>query len=594
MLPSALGVTRLSSFHIDMPTDLIIGGIGLVALSHVFEQALRAYDFFIVASRTANDDCHTIATKVLIEKHRFELYGKYMNLSRNGRDRTIQSHSNGDQNLISSTIQRVESLLVNTDKLFEYYGIMVRHESGDVEMGELRSSLPPTEQSDTRRASHTLSQLKAAQVVPSEMKASQKLRWTWKDNAQADKLHRDLRDLNDQLWNILAPHTASMLAKGVPSFVLPGLNDWSILHEISETSQDNNQGILQDCADLRSTITTSESELTGSGSDRWRHLVLRKQALQISASSIESGTNLSFGKYHGVSGVEQVLIEYKTVHPDVGHKDRALVKHRLHHLTFSLSKGRSPEICLFQSVGFFEATTNPLRYGLVYKLPETDTCHPPMVSLASLLAEGQPRFQYLLGDRFRLAAALANAVLHTHASGWFHKNIRPENIFFQKIEAGQAKVSQPWLLGFGSARPSDVNEKSLLSEEDRGSVDWYRHPDYQSQKPNRRFEHRFDYFSLGVVLACVGPWEGIDRLVSKFGEKHPRDTKNASTWARFLHSRMETYNGFSCGQIYRDVVLRCLTADIHAMTEGGPQMSEADWQKWFLFQVVHQLQRCSA
>ncbi|KAL9611002.1 MAG: hypothetical protein Q9167_004316 [Letrouitia subvulpina] len=567
-----------------MPAELIIGGISLVALSSVFEQALRAYDFFVVASRTASDDFHMVATKILIERHRFELYGQYMNLSRNGQDVPIQSQSIRDQDFISNIVQEIGSSLANSEALFEKYGISVRPGSDDIEMNR----------SQSERNRQTSAPLTLVEAQHTDLRASQRWRWSWTDNAKAEKLQRHLHELNNQLWSLLSPQNTAMLTRSMPSFLLPGLNDQVTLQDIGEqASQHQIHRLLQDCADLRRSVIKPDA-LVGK-SDEWQHLVLPKESIRLTKSYTAGGTQLSVGTFTRMQESEPVLIEYKAVHPGLEPKDRALVKSRLHQLAFVLSKERSSDICLFQCAGFCEVSSHPLRYGLVYKFPSIGGSQLlDIVTLESLLADKYSYHRYMLGDRFGLAIALANALLQTHASGWYHKRIHPENIVFQKTENGQPKLSSPRLIGFGSARPSDVNEKSLGSEQSTDNIDYFCHPDYQT--PSRRFEKRFDYFSLGVLLACIGPWDSLQGLVKKFHEKHPSDTKNAFAWASFLQDRVNSYLGSSCGRIYRDVVLRCLRGeDAHPlMGEVGhaQQWSEADSQRWFLFRIVHQLQRC--
>ena len=123
-----------------MSAELIIGGVSLVALSSCFGQALRAYDFFLTASKAASHDFHRIATRILFERYRFELYGEYMDFSGNTWDvARLRSHSSRDQDFISSTIQEINSLLADSGRLLKRYGITVSPEAEDIEMGLPRS-----------------------------------------------------------------------------------------------------------------------------------------------------------------------------------------------------------------------------------------------------------------------------------------------------------------------------------------------------------------------------------------------------------------------------------------------------------------------
>ena len=570
-----------------MTTELVIGSVSLVALSTCFEQALRAYDFFLAASKTASHDFHRIATRILYERYRFELYGEYMELSGDTGDVTrLRSHSSRDQDFITSTIKEIDSLLADSERLLKRYGITVSSGAEDIEMNPPRSRALAFRQQSP-------SAISPVQAQRTKLGTSQRLRWTWTDNAKAEKLQRDLRDLNDQLWGVLSPQNASALRNGMPSFVLPGLTDGDTLREIQEqASQDQQQHPLGDCAGLRRSINMPSAQVVQSV--QWKQVMLPKTGVKVSEVSVGRNSQIHVGVFERTQGLEHVLIEYKYIHPGLKPGDSALVKTRLHQLAYTLSQKVSSELCLFQYAGFFEASSNPLKYALVYKLPEVGIQQKPnVVSLASILCEENSYYRCTLGDRFRLAAMLANAVMQIHAAGWYHKNLRPENVIFFQTDSGRPRLDSPRLVGFGSARPSDVTETSLLSEQRSDNVDWHRHPKYQASRRDARFEKRYDYFSLGVMLASIGLWEESNAVVKKFCARNPSEVKNAGAWASFLCTRVEDNLGSSCGRIYRDAVLRCLRGESGVgASEQSPD--ETDSQRWFLFQVVQQLQRCCA
>lgn len=168
--------------------------------------------------------------------------------------------------------------------------------------------------------------------------------------------------------------------------------------------------------------------------------------------------------------------------------------------------------------------------------------------------------QSALGDRFALALSLCYAVLQWHASGWLHKDINTENIVFLNNRSGPPAISAPKLLGFGSSRPDELSEESLMTLPDEGTVDWFRHPDYRFSAA-AKFHLSYDYYSLGVVLLAIGWWDTVNNLAKKYVQRHPSDSRNPRRWAEFLVKRVETSIGSTCGQIYRSVVLRCLRGD---------------------------------
>jgi hypothetical protein len=109
-------------------------------------------------------------------------------------------------------------------------------------------------------------------------------------------------------------------------------------------------------------------------------------------------------------------------------------------------------------------------------------------------------------------------VLQWHASGWLYKSIDTENIVFPKHESGGPVLAAPRLLGFGSSRPDEVLEVSLMTLPSEGVVEWFRHPEYQN--PTRKKFHRsYDYYFLGVVLLAIGWWDTVENLAKRFVDK---------------------------------------------------------------------------
>lgn len=213
-----------------------------------------------------------------------------------------------------------------------------------------------------------------------------------------------------------------------------------------------------------------------------------------------------------------------------------------------------------------EESLEPLRYDIVLKM--ADIPGSGIVSLETFLTDGRTLYQTDLGDRFALALSLCYAVLQWHASGWLHKGINIENVVFLKNRSESPAISAPKLLGFASSRPDELSEESLMTFPAEGTVDWFRHPDYQIPTA-AKFHRSYDYYSLGVVLLAVGWWDTVDNLAKKFVQRHPSDSSNPKRWAEFLVKRVETSLGSTCGHIYRSVVLRCLRGDFGLDDKGN-------------------------
>jgi serine/threonine protein kinase/uncharacterized membrane protein YhaH (DUF805 family) len=106
-----------------------------------------------------------------------------------------------------------------------------------------------------------------------------------------------------------------------------------------------------------------------------------------------------------------------------------------------------------------------------------------------------------------LAVAMLDALNYAHASGFVHRDIKPDNIFAEHHHGGRVV----WrLMDFGIAR--NAVDHGLTSTGQFIGTRRYASPE-QIQDP-RGVDHRADLFSLGVTLweATTGmvPWEKVD------------------------------------------------------------------------------------
>ncbi|KAH8896148.1 hypothetical protein GQ53DRAFT_614312, partial [Thozetella sp. PMI_491] len=180
------------------------------------------------------------------------------------------------------------------------------------------------------------------------------------------------------------------------------------------------------------------------------------------------------------------------------------------------------------------------------------------VTLESLLASRENGGIEALGRRFRLAQALAKSLMFLHASGWYHKGLKPEAIVFQKIGNGPVDITEPRLMGFEFSRPNREHELSL---DNRGvsELNLYTHPERQSSNPPR-FRVIHDYYSLGMCLIAVGWWRPISTLERGF-MRQPRTGTTGRTpfeWQTYIMEQASTLLKSLCGELYADAVLACL------------------------------------
>ena len=189
-------------------------------------------------------------------------------------------------------------------------------------------------------------------------------------------------------------------------------------------------------------------------------------------------------------------------------------------------------------------------------------------SLRALLADPcNERFgkKHSLSDRIQLARSIAAAVLYVHASGFVHKNIRPDNIIvFEPHLAATTPISereactfpraigQPYLAGYDGIRKEDA--ATLMID----TVEWHQrlyHPPERLREKSQRtkFTWRHDIYSLGVVLLEIAMWENFADERGRIG-KH---LKAATDPSGFLMSQVKQVPRL-LGNIYGDAVLACL------------------------------------
>ncbi|CAN9143681.1 unnamed protein product [Alternaria alternata] len=107
-------------------------------------------------------------------------------------------------------------------------------------------------------------------------------------------------------------------------------------------------------------------------------------------------------------------------------------------------------------IGYLNDLSNSHRTGLVFRVPPDLGMAVP-ISLLDIIKGYKETSTPPLGDRFKLAQALATTVMQLHTSDWLHKALRGDNILFFSGLAGP--ITDPYLAGFEYAR--DMNMQSL-------------------------------------------------------------------------------------------------------------------------------------
>lgn len=179
------------------------------------------------------------------------------------------------------------------------------------------------------------------------------------------------------------------------------------------------------------------------------------------------------------------------------------------------------------------------QIGFVFDVP--DGVFPKPTSLFRILASNDVRLS--LGDRFRLAFALARCISRLQMVEWVHESFRSENILFfpqpqqRKNPENPCDYGKPLVLGFEPSRPEgDFSSGFADTCLER---DVYRHPERQG-RPGRRFCKIHDIYALGKksslsIFAITHSAQGSCSLRSACGSVPSTSKRIAS---KLLETRM--------------------------------------------------------
>lgn len=244
------------------------------------------------------------------------------------------------------------------------------------------------------------------------------------------------------------------------------------------------------------------------------------------------------------------------------------------------------------------------RFGTIYSLPlHSSTLRQPVTLQDFFPRDGNTLSELkepLLSERFKLAHALSSGVHALHSAGWLHKELSSRNVVFLYRTSGsddpepQIQISEPYIVGFGYARP-DTEEAVSLAGSSGGGLDLYRHPLLRGMGQGTeeegqsipRFQRKFDVYSLGLILLEIGLWDRVATF------ERSTDRADPQALADRLVRVCKEHLGHRLGAVYRDVVVRCIRG-LHKEDnddKGDGDRKEEDLMG-FYWGVVRDLAKC--
>ncbi|EXJ91694.1 hypothetical protein A1O3_00244 [Capronia epimyces CBS 606.96] len=293
-----------------------------------------------------------------------------------------------------------------------------------------------------------------------------------------------------------------------------------------------------------------------------------------------------------------VVVEWKVLYKE----SKGKILPRVRSLAYLLSTTQHPAFRIPKCIGLVEEEA---QIGLIFERPagSKDSIYSPK----PLLECFNKRYPLPSASvRLQLALKVIQVFQLLHVAGWWHKDLRSENIaFFPRCDdtalisdpsAFEALLLHPMLMGFSFAReasPSAISEQPS----DEVSHDIYRHPEALGQ-PSKSFDEDKDNYALGMVLVEIAEWRSLrsilraDKVIN-----FDRDVSfdQLSTIQSFMlqegKDSIAQRVAFRLGRSYLKLVMLCLRAPSAFAPGHLEQQSSASRQKMFE-EAVRELEEC--
>lgn len=191
-------------------------------------------------------------------------------------------------------------------------------------------------------------------------------------------------------------------------------------------------------------------------------------------------------------------------------------------------------------------------FDFLYQFPHTVAGGSRLVpkSLADLFKDGLT--EPALEEKINFGKALVSSIHQLHAADWLHRNISPASVVFfvADTETPQVRWAEPYLVNFRHCRP----DGSIWTTDGPTPEKDYQHPEYLGDGDSllpTRFQKRYDYYSIGIILLEVGLWQPLIKKLQARGGT-PAELRNILTQKHVPELRR------IMGQRYRKAVQECL------------------------------------
>ncbi|KAI9692661.1 MAG: hypothetical protein M1820_009495 [Bogoriella megaspora] len=398
------------------------------------------------------------------------------------------------------------------------------------------------------------------------------IRWSFQDKKRTEEILKDFSDLNSRIHEHIK---LCCLASSI------GLN----LQHLQRLQNDKSSIQLGFDIDATLQLTASEANTTTNSfeltNDPWTEALRRATPVEgrFGLFRYESRTFLQEHQRYDGAYDPSAKIDERT-------------KLRIDDLAKLLHQPKEKVFCIPRCVGWKYL---PERSSIAFVFETPEGCQPEPISLYKLL--DMKTVKLTLGQRFKLALALARCITQLQMVKWVHESFRSENILFfppennengsisnADVAASRINFANPCVLGFEFSRPEiDFSQglADLCLERDV-----YRHPERQG-RPGKVFNKIHDIYALGVVLLEIGLWQrAITLEKNMFKTAHDPFVIRAQ-----LLKQASRRLGDKMGEKYQQVVIACLTGEFGVQNDTREDLK---LQQAFRTNVVDVLEKIAA
>ena len=274
---------------------------------------------------------------------------------------------------------------------------------------------------------------------------------------------------------------------------------------------------------------------------------------------------------------------------NLGYDLLSILEARIKQLTRLLKEDSRPTSLLLPTCEGY-VKSSPSEFAILYQLPlNADPIKRPRTlfsmfpaNLNSPKRPNQLTILPTLEERYRLAKLLAEGMLVLHSISWVHKSFNSNNVVFFYNEDG-FDISKPLMLGFGLGRSSERTAETVDFRHVASEFEIYQHPDLRADG-HKRYEKRYDIYSLGLVLLEIGLWQSIYYFKQK--------DQDAQEFRRKVRKVCETHLAHLMGKSYQRAVFSCIDDDEIWKESADYDDTATKVQEIFSWKVLRELGNC--